>query len=97
LWLNLFSHCAVSSGFLSLPCSKRQNENNLKLNSQKKVILPSKNAAVEPWIEEFRNPAFYGDFVNQEIFPPGEIDMIPAGFRTPIPTKAMATIWGRSK
>jgi hypothetical protein len=63
----------------------------------KKVILPSKNAAVEPWIEEFRNPAFYGDFVNQEIFPPNEIDMIPAGFRTPIPTKAMATIWGRSK
>ena len=88
---------ALGFEFFEFAMLQKTKREQFEAELAKKVILPSKNAAVEPWIEEFRNPAFYGDFVNQEIFPPGEIDMIPAGFRTPIPTKAMATIWGRSK
>jgi predicted esterase len=88
---------ALGFEFFEFAMLQKTKREQFEAELAKKVILPSKNAAVEPWIEEFRNPAFYGDFVNQEIYPPDEINMIPAGFRTPIPTKAMATIWGRSK
>jgi hypothetical protein len=48
---------------------------------------------VQPWPEAFRKPVFIGDIVNQEMVPSDQIDMVPLGFRTPIPTKQLAEIW----
>ena len=50
-----------------------------------------------PWPESFRNPPFYGDIVNQEVYPADQVKMIPEGFRTPLPTKELADYWGLSK
>lgn len=47
----------------------------------------------QPWPESFRNPPFYGDVVNQELFPAKELEMIPEGFRTGIPTARLADFW----
>jgi hypothetical protein len=44
----------------------------------------------------FVDPPFYGDVVNQEIFPRSDADVIPAGFRIPIPTDKIAGIWKRN-
>lgn len=88
---------ALGFEFFEFAMLQKTKREQMEAELASQVILPTAASAREPWIEEFRNPAFYGDFVNQEIFPPSEIAMIPAGFRTPIPTKAMATIWGRSK
>ncbi len=51
----------------------------------------------EPWLESFRNPPMYGDIINQEVFPADQVELIPAGFRTAIPTKELATIWQRNR
>jgi len=51
----------------------------------------------QPWIEEFRRPPFYGDIVNQEIFPKNQVDMISNGFRIALPTKEIATVWAKSR
>lgn len=48
---------------------------------------------LEPWPKAFATPLFYGDIVNQEVFPAKEVDMIPAEFRVGIPTKKLADIW----
>lgn len=53
--------------------------------------------SVQPWPEIFRHPPYYGDMVNQEMVPSNQVDMIPLGFRIPLPTKEMADIWARSK
>lgn len=49
-----------------------------------------------PWPEIFQHPPFYGDMVNQVIYPADQVDMIPEGFRIPIPTKEIGAIWSRS-
>lgn len=36
---------------------------------------------------------WYGDIVNQEMFPAAQRDMIPEGFRCPLPTKQIADLW----
>lgn len=59
--------------------------------------LLSRGEALEPWPEIFKSPPFYGDMVNQEIYPADEVDMIPAGFRVPLPSKEIANIWSRSR
>lgn len=46
-----------------------------------------------PWSPLFKNPPFYGDIVNQELYPTDQVEMIPAGFRTPLPTKELADYW----
>ncbi len=51
----------------------------------------------EPWPEAFRKPPFYGDMVNQEMFTAAEVDLIPSGYRVPLPTKEVAEIWNRSQ
>jgi hypothetical protein len=51
---------------------------------------------LRPWPDSFRSPPFYGDIVNQEMFPSGQVAMIPEGFRVPLPTKEIADIWARS-
>jgi hypothetical protein len=50
---------------------------------------------VQPWIESFRRPAFMGDVVNQEVFSYDQKDMVPVGFRTPLPTKEIADAWNK--
>lgn len=50
-----------------------------------------------PWLNEFNAPVFYGDMVNQEMYPPDQADMIPKGFRIALPTKEIATVWGREE
>ncbi len=48
-----------------------------------------------PWPEEYKNPPFVGDVVNQEMFPGDKAEMVPAGFRVALPTKEIAEIWSR--
>jgi len=49
----------------------------------------------EPWLEQFRTPPFYGDFLNQQVFPAEKVQMIPAAFRVPLPTKDIADAWNK--
>ncbi len=37
---------------------------------------------------------FYADFINQDVYGADEKDMVPAGQRVPLPTKALALAWG---
>lgn len=50
-----------------------------------------------PWPESFRNPAFVGDIVNQEIFRLDRADMVPANFRIMLPTRELADTWDRQE
>ncbi len=59
--------------------------------------LEEENIPKQPWPEEFRSPFCYADFVNQEIFPPSQIDKIPQGFRIALPTDDIAVIWKSDK
>ena len=49
----------------------------------------------QPWIESFAKPAYVGDVVNQEMFPATDADMVPASFRTPLPTQDIANAWNK--
>jgi len=49
----------------------------------------------KPWPEKFQNPPFYGDIVNQEMFPADKRDMVPRGFQVPLPTKELAEAWNK--
>ena len=51
----------------------------------------------EPWLQEFKTPVLYGDMVNQEIYPPSQVEMIPKGFRIALPTSNLARIWAKDK
>jgi hypothetical protein len=59
--------------------------------------LPAKpeDGPPQPWPESFRYPLFVGDAVNQEMFPLEKIDMVPAGFRVPLPNKELAEAWNK--
>lgn len=48
-----------------------------------------------PWPESFRNPAFVGDIVNQQIFPFEKAAMVPVNFQTMLPTREIAENWDR--
>lgn len=49
--------------------------------------------ALIPWSPAFQNPPFYGDIINQEMYPVAQADMIPEGLRTSLPTKELADYW----
>ena len=51
--------------------------------------------APQPWPAAFRTPPFVGDIVNQEVFSSDQQDMVPPGFRTPLPTKTLAETWNQ--
>jgi hypothetical protein len=54
------------------------------------------NAAIRgPWLETFRAPAYYGDFLNQECYPAQQANMIPVALRVPLPTKELADLWNK--
>ena len=57
----------------------------------------SSGQAQGPWPEVFKRPPYYGDIVNQEVYPADQVEMIPAGFRTPLPTKELADFWINGK
>jgi hypothetical protein len=63
---------------------------NDPLTKMKAKVVPS-----GAWLEAFRTPAFYGDFLNQECYPAREVDMIPVAFRVPLPTKELADLWNK--
>jgi len=50
-----------------------------------------------PWPESFRNPAFVGDIMNQEIFRFDRADMVPVNFRIMLPTRELADRWSREE
>jgi len=89
---------AAALGFEFFKFALLQKAKREELDEQlaKRVILARAGSAQEPWLEEFRNPAFYGDFVNQELFPANQVEMIPIGFRITLPTKEISAIWSRS-
>jgi hypothetical protein len=60
-----------------------------------KSELGKKMEITEPWLEQFRKPPLYGDFLNQQVFPAEKVQMIPAAFRVPLPTKEIADSWNR--
>ena len=60
-----------------------------------KIELGRKMEITEPWLEQFRNPPLYGDFLNQQVYPAEKVEMIPAAFRVPLPTKDIADAWNR--
>lgn len=60
-----------------------------------KVELGQKMKITEPWLEQFKNPPLYGDFLNQQVFPADKVEKIPAAFRVPLPTKEIAEAWNK--
>jgi len=58
-------------------------------------MTQTNNSSVQPWLESFRKPAYVGDIVNQEMFPYDQVDKVPGGFRTPLPTKEIADAWNK--
>ncbi len=42
---------------------------------------------------KFLQPSFYGDIINQEDYPPDQVEMIPKGYRVALPTKPLADAW----
>ncbi len=53
--------------------------------------------APEMDLSGFASPPYYGDLMNQEMFPAAQKDMIPTGFLVPLPTKEMANVWIKQK
>lgn len=51
--------------------------------------------AASPWLETFRNPPYYGDYLNQECYPASQVKMIPEGLRVALPTKELADVWNK--
>jgi hypothetical protein len=90
---------AAALGFEFFEFALQQKEKRMTLDKQlaSQVVVPKGESLQEPWLEEFRNPAFYGDFVNQEVFPPYQIDKIPPTYRIALPTKNITQIWSRDK
>jgi hypothetical protein len=58
-------------------------------------LSASRTSGAGPWLETFRNPAYYGDFLNQECYPAQQAGMIPAALRVPLPTKELADLWNQ--
>ena len=47
----------------------------------------------EPWVEDFKDPPFVADVVNQEVYPVEDRDMVPEPFLVPLPTEQFANLW----
>ena len=58
-------------------------------------LAQSDGDQIKPWLNSFCKPAYVGDSVNQGIFPYEQQDMVPVGFRVPLPTKAIAEAWNK--
>jgi len=89
---------AAALGFEFFRFALLQKDKREALDEKLTKLSRSESSDVsQPWPEEFKTPVFYGDIVNQEMYPPDQVDTIPKGFRIAIPTKVMADIWQRDK
>lgn len=80
------------------------SQKSLREAYEKGISTPSNPArqiqsgeSIKPWPQIFQHPPFYGDIVNQEVYPARQVEMIPAGFRIPLPNKEIADIWSQSR
>jgi len=91
---------ATAMGFsffeFALAQQAARDEHDKKIANEAERGKKMSEGQATPWLESFRNPPFYGDIVNQEMLPPDQVDMIPKGFRIPLPTKEIAAIWAKS-
>ncbi|PTX98234.1 hypothetical protein DB345_05205 [Spartobacteria bacterium LR76] len=55
----------------------------------------SKLTVTEPWLAQFKEPPFYGDYLNQQAFESKDVDLIPATFRVPLPSKEIMEAWNK--
>lgn len=62
---------------------------------QSSALAALKKDTRHAWLRPFREPPFVGDLVNQEVFPLNQVEMVPAGFRVPLPTQELATAWNK--
>lgn len=60
-----------------------------------KAGVGEKKTITEPWLEQFKNPPYYGDYLNQQVFPAEKVNMIPGTFRVPLPTKELVNAWNQ--
>ena len=56
---------------------------------------PTTDGTMQPWLDSFCKPAYVGDIMNQEVFPYDQLNMVPIGFRVPLPTKEIADAWNK--
>ncbi len=49
----------------------------------------------KPWPEDFRTPAYVGDYLNQDVFPFDKRGIVPEALRVPLPTKPIAEAWNK--
>lgn len=82
---------------LSLQDQRDAYEESLKDSFGNYKPLPPVREGVilQPWLESFRTPALVGDMVNQDMYPFSQQNMVPTGFRVPLPTKEIAEAWNR--
>lgn len=71
----------------------REQYDKMQVNRINQMRFQTSGGTLGPWPEAFRNPPYYGDILNQEIYPANQVGMISPGFRTPLPTKVLADFW----
>ncbi len=78
----------------AMTLKERRAEYDRKMaDSFRNLQIKEREETQAPWVEEFANPPFYGDVVNQELSSAKDVEMIPAVFRTSLPTKRIADTW----
>ena len=91
---------AAAPGFEFFTFALQQKSKREALDTElakRSILTHSNENPPKPWPEEFKSPAFYGDMVNQEMYPPDQVDLIPNGFRIELPTKEISLIWAKDK
>ena len=85
---------ALGFEFFRFALQQRDKRDALDVELSKKSNFTGQTSdQTEPWLKEFKSPVFYGDMVNQTIFPPSKVDMIPSTFRISLPTPDIAHAW----
>jgi len=51
--------------------------------------------APQPWPAEFRDPEFFGDFLNQKVVPRDQKNRIPEALRVALPNKILSEAWDK--
>lgn len=74
----------------------REDYDRKSSNAIDKLRLKKSPQSV-PWPESFQHPPYFGNIIYQEVYPASQADMIPEGFRTPLPTEEIKKIWELSK
>ena len=63
-------------------------------NEPKSSSADDTSAASSPMdLSGYVSPPYYGDLMNQDMYPADQKDMIPPGFLVPLPTQAIANAW----